>query len=93
MANDHGHAIARLPPYHCHLNPIELIWGQVKQEIRTYNSNGNQSMARVEQLTREAFARVTPLNWFNCVNHKKEKKLNENTGKKTEQQIIFLNGS
>ena len=46
IANDHGHTVARLPPYHCHLNPIELIWGQVKTEVRVNNSNGNQSLSK-----------------------------------------------
>lgn len=69
IANDHGHKVARLPPYHCHLNPIELIWAQVKSDVRMNNSNGNQTMKRVEQLTKEAVAKVTARNWLNCVNH------------------------
>ena len=72
IANNHGHKIARLPPYHCHLNPIELIWAQVKSDVRMNNSNGNQSLKRVEQLTKEAIAKVTALNWRNCVNHTKK---------------------
>ena len=34
IANVHGHKILRLPPYHCEFNPIELIWGQVKREVK-----------------------------------------------------------
>ena len=26
MAREAGHEVIRLPPYHCHLNPIELLW-------------------------------------------------------------------
>lgn len=26
MLKEHGHEVLRLPPYHCDLNPIELIW-------------------------------------------------------------------
>ncbi len=29
-----GHNVFRLPPYYCQFNPIELIWTQIKQEIR-----------------------------------------------------------
>lgn len=29
IARAHGHEILRLPPYHCQLNPIELIWAQI----------------------------------------------------------------
>jgi len=29
LARSHGHYVLRLPPYHCELNPIELIWAQI----------------------------------------------------------------
>lgn len=29
-AKDLGFTVVRLPPYHCELNPIELVWSQVK---------------------------------------------------------------
>ena len=32
-----GHTILRLPPYHCELNPIELIWSQVKDYVAVEN--------------------------------------------------------
>ena len=28
-----GHTTIRLPPYHCHLNPIELVWVKVKGTV------------------------------------------------------------
>ena len=30
IANLHGHEVIRIPVRHCELNPIELIWVQVK---------------------------------------------------------------
>ena len=30
IAQEKGHRVVRLPPYHCQYNPIELIWAQVK---------------------------------------------------------------
>ena len=69
IANEHGHKVVRLPPYHCHLNPIELVWAQVKGDVRMNNSNGNQTLHRVEQITKEAIAKVTANNWLMCVNH------------------------
>ncbi|RVE41990.1 hypothetical protein evm_013365 [Chilo suppressalis] len=30
LAEEHGHKVIRLPPYHCQYNAIELIWAQVK---------------------------------------------------------------
>lgn len=34
LAREAGHTIIRLPPYHCHLNPIELAWGMMKPKVR-----------------------------------------------------------
>lgn len=28
-----GHEVLRLPPYHCDLNPIELIWATLKKKV------------------------------------------------------------
>ena len=30
MLKEHGHTAIRLPPYHVDLNPIELIWANLK---------------------------------------------------------------
>lgn len=38
-ANLHNKTVLRLPPYHCELNPIELVWAQVK----TYVSGKNKT--------------------------------------------------
>ena len=32
-----GHLVLRLPPYHCDLNPIELLWGIIKNDIAQRN--------------------------------------------------------
>lgn len=69
VARTHGHEILRLPPYHCTFNPIELIWAQVKHQIRQNNSNSNQTILRVEEITKEAINRVTPDNWKQCMKH------------------------
>ena len=31
IAKKYGHEVLRLPPYHCELNAIELIWGDEKK--------------------------------------------------------------
>jgi transposase len=36
-----GHIPLRLPPYHCELNPIELVWAQLKKIIAKHNFNNN----------------------------------------------------
>jgi transposase len=33
LLRDHGHTVLRLPPYHPDLNPIELIWATVKNNV------------------------------------------------------------
>jgi transposase len=30
MEQEMGHTVLRLSPYHCELNPIELVWAQKK---------------------------------------------------------------
>lgn len=37
ILGEHGHTVVRLPPYHCDLNPIELIWGIAKRKIASLN--------------------------------------------------------
>lgn len=34
IAYENGHKVVRLPPYHCHLNPNELVWAQFKSAVR-----------------------------------------------------------
>lgn len=38
ILNQHGHSILRLPPYHPELNPIEMVWAQVKNRFRQLNT-------------------------------------------------------
>lgn len=40
LAAEEGHQVVRLPPYHCELNPIELIWSQLKGFVRSRNTTG-----------------------------------------------------
>ena len=67
MAEAAGHKVLRLPPYHCELNPIELIWSQVKGYVA--RENRTFKLAEVERLSREALAAVTPELWSNCCRH------------------------
>ncbi len=41
MIRKAGHIPLRLLPYYCELNPIELIWAQLKKIISKYNFNNN----------------------------------------------------
>lgn len=67
MAREHGHFVLRLPPYHCVLNPIEMIWSQVKGYVA--RNNHTFKMNEVSKLLQEGVVSVTAVNWKNCVNH------------------------
>lgn len=63
--------VLRLPPYHCELNPIELIWADVKNFVA--DKNTTFKMADVQNLFQEALSRVTSERWRKCVKHVKQK--------------------
>ena len=69
IAADNGHQVIRLPPYHCQYNPIELIWGQVKNFIAKKNTF---KMVELKTLLQEALNSVTQENWANAVRHAKQ---------------------
>ena len=67
IANEMGHEVIRLPPYHCQYNPIELIWARVKGEVA--DKNTTFKLADVERLMHDALGNVTPEHWASCVQH------------------------
>ena len=70
LAEKHGHFVLRTPVRHCELNPIELVWAQVKQYVAVHNSTF--TMAAVRKLTHEAMDTVTAKNWSKCAEHTKK---------------------
>lgn len=70
LANERGHEVIRLPPYHCQYNPIELIWAQVKGEVAA--NNNTFKIADVESLLHKAIDNVTQEDWVKCVRHAEE---------------------
>jgi hypothetical protein len=67
IATDNGHNIVRLPPYHCELNAIELIWAQVKGGAA--RNNTTFKINDVKQLLEQEINSVTPSNWANACAH------------------------
>lgn len=67
IASSLGHNVVRLPPYHCHYNPIELIWAQMKGYVA--ERNNTFKIAEVEKLTNEAIESISTSAWENCVRH------------------------
>jgi transposase len=70
MAKTMGHSVLRLPPYHCELNPIELVWAQIKHNVNVNNTQFQTNL--MDKLIHEGFGRVTVENWRNYVRHVKE---------------------
>lgn len=67
MAAAQNIAVLRLPPYHCELNPIELVWAQVKGHVA--KNNKTFKMAEVKLLFEEGLQKVTPERWRSCIDH------------------------
>lgn len=68
MARAAGHIVLRLPPYHCCLNAIEMVWSQVKRQVRRHNIF-DHSAEHVIQILKDAFDSVTPDQWLQYVKH------------------------
>jgi transposase len=67
LIHQHGHQVLRLPPYHCELNPIEMVWAWVKNKIKICNNTFKTK--DVLALTRQVMENVPPELWANCVRH------------------------
>lgn len=57
----------RLPPYHCQLNPIELVWAEVKKEIA--KNNFNCTKQQFECLIFNSLDKISTQYWQNCIRH------------------------
>lgn len=68
ILGQHGHTVVRLPPYHCDLNPIELIWALAKRKVASLNVGTKN----INELTELAFKAITPEDWKNCCEHTKK---------------------
>ena len=67
IAKEKGHEILRLPPYHPDLNPIEMIWSQIKRMVASKNTTFRVN--DVLELTNEAFNNITANDWENHCRH------------------------
>ena len=69
IAAENGHTVVRLPPYHCELNPIELMWAQVKGGVA--QKNVTFTMSQIKILLEGEINLVTAENWAKACNHVK----------------------
>ena len=70
IACKYGHEIVRLPPYHCQLNPIELIWGIEKNYVASENKE--RKLSEVEDLFRKKREEIDQETCKNALNTLKE---------------------
>lgn len=63
-----GNIPLRLPPYHCDLNPIEMIWSELKNKVRRNNVNPKMS-ANVIEVIKTQCELIPESSWRACVNH------------------------
>lgn len=71
IAKAHNRIVLRLPPYHCELNPIELIWADIKTYVAKKNSTFKFSDVKI--FFNEAVLSITAEKWKHCVEHVKDK--------------------
>lgn len=69
LAEQYGHKVLRLPPYHCIFNPIEHIWGIAKNHYnRHIGRDGNKEIDCIN-MWREALHNITSEMWKNTIGH------------------------
>jgi hypothetical protein len=71
LAKSQNKTYLRLPPYHCELNPIEMIWAQIKCSVASRNTRFK--IADVKELCLQAIKNTAEDEWKKCVNHVKDK--------------------
>ncbi|XP_072384696.1 uncharacterized protein [Diabrotica undecimpunctata] len=71
MAKEKNQIVLRLPPYHCELNPIELIWADLKNYIAEKNTSFKFS--DMKNLFHEGITRITSAKWQKCIQHVQQK--------------------
>lgn len=65
-----GHSVLRLPPYHPDLNPIEMIWADVKNFVAAHNTTFK--ISDVQKLCEDKFSTIGEEQWKLKCNHVQE---------------------
>ena len=63
--------MVQLPVAHCELNPIEMVWAQVKGYVKDHNKKF--TLSEVKRLVDEGFKMVTPEECKKMIKHVQEK--------------------
>lgn len=66
MFTNAGHSVLRLPPYHADLNPIELVWADIKRRV---GESVSDSLEVKRRLCEHAFSEYSESKWKKCCEH------------------------
>jgi transposase len=69
LAEQYGHKVLRLPPYHCIFNPIELIWGIAKQYYNRHIGRDGKSETSCLNMWSEALHSINHEVWKKSIQH------------------------
>ncbi|KAH9640930.1 hypothetical protein HF086_015625 [Spodoptera exigua] len=67
LLKENGHEVLRLPPYHCDLNAIELIWSLAKRKVASKNLG--LDAAEFERIIKDSFESITSEEWKKMTDH------------------------
>lgn len=67
ILNQCGHEVLRLPPYHCDLNAIELVWSLAKRKVASKNIA--VTTAALEEIIKDSFENVSAQDWKKMTDH------------------------
>lgn len=73
IAKEKGIEILRVPPFHYELNPLNMIWAQLKHYVKT--NMKSFKIKKIKELIREGIFSINQINWINYINSVKQ---NEN---------------
>ncbi|KAL6446087.1 hypothetical protein ACFW04_001027 [Cataglyphis niger] len=65
IAKQDNKTVLRLPPYHCELNPIHMVWSMVKEYITS--NNNTFEIQDLKLLFEQGVSRVTAEHWSNFI--------------------------
>lgn len=68
-AAEMGFKVIRLPPYHCHYNPIEMVWSHLKGFVKERNTTFK--LKDVENIFLDSISNFTADMWAKYVDHVK----------------------
>lgn len=87
LAHQYGHEILRLPPYHCHFNPIELIWGVAKNYFDKNIAKLGSKEEDVLKMWEEALDQIPSEKWVSFVEHTEKIIINSSEQEKIIDEI------